>query len=133
RTLLDATTRARLGANARRAVLPLSPAATTLQLVLLYRDLLAATVQAKAAARGNRTAQAATDAPSTTRSAETRRPAGAPDDATAASPEGVAAAKTSPPLADAASVPLARPATSATTGGPTSPPATPAADEIPPG
>ena len=60
RTLLDATTRARLGANARRAVLPLSPAATTLQLVLLYRDLLAATVQAKAAARGNRIAQAAT-------------------------------------------------------------------------
>ena len=78
RTLLDATTRARLGANARRAVLPLSPAATTLQLVLLYRDLLAATVQAKAAARENRIAQAATDVPSTTRSAETRRPAGAP-------------------------------------------------------
>jgi UDP-glucose:(heptosyl)LPS alpha-1,3-glucosyltransferase len=40
--LLDATIRARLAANARRAVLPLSPVATTLQLVLLYRDLLAA-------------------------------------------------------------------------------------------
>ena len=74
RTLLDAATRERLGANARRAVLPLSPAAITLQLVLLYRDLLAATVQAKAAVRG-RTPPAGVDAPSTTRSAETKRPA----------------------------------------------------------
>jgi UDP-glucose:(heptosyl)LPS alpha-1,3-glucosyltransferase len=51
RTLLDPATRTRLGANARRAVVPLSPAAITLQLVLLYRDLLAATVQAKAGRR----------------------------------------------------------------------------------
>lgn len=49
RSLLDPSTRARLGANARRAVEPLTPAAITLQLVLLYRDLLAATVPAKAA------------------------------------------------------------------------------------
>jgi UDP-glucose:(heptosyl)LPS alpha-1,3-glucosyltransferase len=44
-SLHDAATRARFGENARRAVLPLTPAATTLSLVLLYRDLLAATVQ----------------------------------------------------------------------------------------
>jgi UDP-glucose:(heptosyl)LPS alpha-1,3-glucosyltransferase len=43
RALLDRDTRARLGANARRAVEPLSPSAMTLKLVLLYRDLLSAT------------------------------------------------------------------------------------------
>jgi UDP-glucose:(heptosyl)LPS alpha-1,3-glucosyltransferase len=47
RALLDPTTRARLGANARNAVLPLTPAAMTLKLVLLYRDLLASTVKRK--------------------------------------------------------------------------------------
>jgi hypothetical protein len=36
--------RARFGENARRATLPLSPSATTLSLVLLYRDLLATSV-----------------------------------------------------------------------------------------
>jgi UDP-glucose:(heptosyl)LPS alpha-1,3-glucosyltransferase len=41
-TLTDAQARATLGARAREAVLPLTPAAMTLQLVLLYRDLLAA-------------------------------------------------------------------------------------------
>jgi UDP-glucose:(heptosyl)LPS alpha-1,3-glucosyltransferase len=41
-TLTDASARATLGARAREAVLPLTPAAMTLQLVLLYRDLLAA-------------------------------------------------------------------------------------------
>jgi UDP-glucose:(heptosyl)LPS alpha-1,3-glucosyltransferase len=46
RTLQDATARARFGAQARRAVLPLSPAATTRALVLLYRDLLAAATAA---------------------------------------------------------------------------------------
>ena len=44
RSLHDAAMRSRLGENARRAVLPLTVAATTLSLVLLYRDLLAATV-----------------------------------------------------------------------------------------
>jgi UDP-glucose:(heptosyl)LPS alpha-1,3-glucosyltransferase len=39
--LEDATVRARLAENARRAIEPMSPAATTLKLVLLYRDLLA--------------------------------------------------------------------------------------------
>ncbi|TMG84649.1 MAG: glycosyltransferase family 4 protein [Betaproteobacteria bacterium] len=41
-TLTDAGARATLGARAREAVLPLTPAAMTLQLVLVYRDLLAA-------------------------------------------------------------------------------------------
>jgi UDP-glucose:(heptosyl)LPS alpha-1,3-glucosyltransferase len=40
-TLTDAAARATLGARAREAVLPLTPAAMTLQLVLLYRDMLA--------------------------------------------------------------------------------------------
>jgi len=40
--LTDAAARAALGARAREAVLPLTPAAMTLRLVLLYRDLLAA-------------------------------------------------------------------------------------------
>ena len=44
RTLLDAPTRARMGANALRAVEPLTPAAMTLQLVLLYKSLLEASV-----------------------------------------------------------------------------------------
>jgi UDP-glucose:(heptosyl)LPS alpha-1,3-glucosyltransferase len=41
-TLTDASARATLGTRAREAVLPLTPPAMTLQLVLLYRDLLAA-------------------------------------------------------------------------------------------
>jgi len=41
-TLTDPGARATLGARAREAVLPLTPAAMTLQLVLLYRELLAA-------------------------------------------------------------------------------------------
>jgi UDP-glucose:(heptosyl)LPS alpha-1,3-glucosyltransferase len=39
--LTDAPTRIAFGARAREAVLPLTPAAMTLQLALLYRDLLA--------------------------------------------------------------------------------------------
>jgi hypothetical protein len=42
RTLSDPGARATLGARAREAVLPLTPAAMTLQLVLLYRELLTA-------------------------------------------------------------------------------------------
>jgi UDP-glucose:(heptosyl)LPS alpha-1,3-glucosyltransferase len=40
--LTDPAARAALGMRAREAVLPLTPDAMTLQLVLLYRDLLAA-------------------------------------------------------------------------------------------
>ena len=39
--LLDPALRERMGANARTAVEPLTPEAMTLQLVLLYRELLA--------------------------------------------------------------------------------------------
>jgi len=51
RTLQDAATRARLGANARRAVEPLTPSAMTLKLVLLYKGLLEASVKHRAAPR----------------------------------------------------------------------------------
>jgi UDP-glucose:(heptosyl)LPS alpha-1,3-glucosyltransferase len=44
RTLTDEDARRLLGARAREAVLPLTPASMTLQLVLLYRDLIAAAV-----------------------------------------------------------------------------------------
>jgi len=51
RALQDDGTRARLGANARRAVEPLTTAAMTLKLVLLYKGLLEASVAHKVAAR----------------------------------------------------------------------------------
>jgi hypothetical protein len=93
RTLLDPATRARQGPNARRAVLPLSPSATTLQLVLLYRDLLAATVQAKAAGRAYR--KAAAEAPSTTPPSSGATPS--PSMPRVATPAAGAAAESSPP------------------------------------
>ncbi len=49
--LLDPQVRVCLGANARQAVLPLSPSAMTLKLVLLYKQLLEASVAHKTAAR----------------------------------------------------------------------------------
>jgi len=51
RALLDPTLRERFGANARRAVEPLTSAAMTLQLVLLYRELLALSVARLKSAR----------------------------------------------------------------------------------
>ena len=65
KTLQDADVRARLGANARQAVLPLSPAAMTLKLVLIYKELLEASVAHKLAARS-----AASRAPPTTTEAQ---------------------------------------------------------------
>jgi len=50
RALQDPSTRAGFSADARRAVLPLSPSAITLQQVLLYRDLLATTGPGKTSA-----------------------------------------------------------------------------------
>jgi UDP-glucose:(heptosyl)LPS alpha-1,3-glucosyltransferase len=44
RALEDPAMRGRMGANARAAMLPLSPSAMTLKLVLLYKELLAASV-----------------------------------------------------------------------------------------
>ncbi len=55
RALQDPATRAGFAANARRAVLPLSPSAITLQLVLLYRDLLATPRPANTGAPAART------------------------------------------------------------------------------
>jgi len=124
RTLLDEKTRQRQGANARRAVLPLSPAAITLQLVLLYRDLLAATVQTKTSARAARSPHA-TDAPSTTSSAETLRPSAAPSPPGAASPPAHAAAGDPPATEVAAPAPPA-PAGPADTPAPADPVDTPA-------
>ncbi|MEO8508702.1 MAG: glycosyltransferase family 4 protein [Betaproteobacteria bacterium] len=51
RTLQDVGTREPLAANARRAVEALTPAAMTLKLVLLYKELLEASVAHKMAAR----------------------------------------------------------------------------------
>ncbi len=51
RALLPADTRAPLAENARRAVEPLTPAAMTLKLVLLYKELLEASVAHKMTAR----------------------------------------------------------------------------------
>jgi hypothetical protein len=65
--LLAPDLRARLADNARRAALPLSPAAMTLKLVLLYKELLEATVAHRMAVRAARdaaaTAAAAQEAP----------------------------------------------------------------------
>jgi len=63
RALQDAGTRVRLGENARRAVEPLTPAAMTLKLVLLYQQLLEASVAHKMAARAAAAAAAAADSP----------------------------------------------------------------------
>jgi len=87
RALLDPDTRSRLGANARRAVLPLTPAAMTLQLVLLYRDLLAATVHAKTAKRAAREGAPAAELPSSAAPVQTALPASAGDSPAAARAE----------------------------------------------
>jgi hypothetical protein len=50
--LLDAGVRAGLSERARAAVLPLSPSAMTLKLVLLYKELLEASVARRGTARG---------------------------------------------------------------------------------
>jgi UDP-glucose:(heptosyl)LPS alpha-1,3-glucosyltransferase len=62
RALADPQLRARLGANGREAVLPHSPAATTLKLVLIYKELLEASIAHKLAAK-EAAKPAATEAP----------------------------------------------------------------------
>ena len=52
RALHDGALRETMGANGRRAVLPLSPPAMTLQLVLLYKELLEASVARRRMAKG---------------------------------------------------------------------------------
>ena len=62
--LLDPDLRARLGANGREGVLPLSPAAMTLKLVLIYKELLEFSVAHKIAAKAAReAAEASAEAP----------------------------------------------------------------------
>jgi UDP-glucose:(heptosyl)LPS alpha-1,3-glucosyltransferase len=51
RALEAPTLRARLAENARKAVLPLTPAATTLKLVLIYKELLEFSIAHKLAAK----------------------------------------------------------------------------------
>lgn len=62
--LIDPALRERLGANARRAVEPLTPEAMTLELVLLYRELLAASAARRRGATTAPPAPAAAPAPS---------------------------------------------------------------------
>jgi hypothetical protein len=128
RALLDPATRRRLGANARRAVMPLSPAAITLQLVLLYRDLLAAAVQAKATRRGKRRPKADAEAPSSAGDAETLRPEAAAPIPTPAPPLGNAP----PPDAPAVSAAAVKPTSGDAASSPRSSPSGAAPDEIPP-
>ncbi|MEO8344867.1 MAG: glycosyltransferase family 4 protein [Betaproteobacteria bacterium] len=66
RSLLDADVRSRLGANARRAVEPLTPSAMTLKLVLLYKELLEASVKQKAQQRSPHAAPPTTTAATAT-------------------------------------------------------------------
>jgi len=63
RALLVPALRERLGANARHAVLPLTPAAMTLKLVLLYKELLEASVAHRTATRAAAAAAAAAAPP----------------------------------------------------------------------
>ena len=63
RALLDPVQRERFGARGRAAVLPLTASAMTLQLVLLYKDLLAAAVARRAARRSPPRATAQSGAP----------------------------------------------------------------------
>ena len=63
RALLDSSLRQRLGENARRAVAPLTPEAMTLQLVLLYRELLTASVARRRGATSPATAEPAAAPP----------------------------------------------------------------------
>ena len=64
RSLEDAALRERMGTSARNAVLPLSPAAMTLELVLLYKELLEASAARRRAEkmRGSRRAEPAASA-----------------------------------------------------------------------
>ncbi|MCC7039404.1 MAG: glycosyltransferase family 4 protein [Burkholderiales bacterium] len=59
RTLLDASTRQAMGERARDAVLPYAPAATTLALVLVYKELLEASIAHRLAPKSATAAPAA--------------------------------------------------------------------------
>lgn len=67
RTLLDPDVRSRQCANARRAIEPLTPAAMTLKLVLLYKELLEASVKQRSQPRAPHAAPPTTTAAASTR------------------------------------------------------------------
>ena len=117
RALLDPATRARLGANGRRAMEPLSPAATTLKLVLLYKELLAATVASR-----NEPAEVAAEDPVPTASPPTA-PASTVLDAASASTAPVTVPATT--ILNVSATPGAAPASVA--------PSAPATGDGPPG
>ena len=110
RALSDDATRERLAAHARGAVLPLSPAAMTLQLVLLYKDLFeesAERAKQDAARRSARAAAAAAAVAAAAAGVEAERTAeavAAADDARA----DTGADAPSPPDADDAGTGAAR-------------------------
>jgi UDP-glucose:(heptosyl)LPS alpha-1,3-glucosyltransferase len=128
--LLDEAQRERFGARAREAVLPLTPAAMTLKLVLLYRELLAGIVARRQARRASARASAKRLAAQAAATAAAQGPPATPE--------------TPPPAADAAphdgaSAPSQASASPAATGAtpPDAPsagaPATPGSDAQSPG
>jgi hypothetical protein len=100
RTLLDPAQRERFGTRGRAAVLPLTASAMTLKLVLLYKDLLGATVARRAARRAGALAAARGAAAAATAAAATAAAAGT---STTAEPPGAdeptESARTLPPHA----------------------------------
>lgn len=86
RLLLDAAQRERLGARAREAVLPLTPSAMTLKLVLIYKDLLAGIVARREARRARAKGQAPAPAAPASAPASSDAPPTIPADAALAAP-----------------------------------------------
>jgi len=98
RTLLDAETRKRQGANARRAIEPLTPSAMTLKLVLLYKELLEASVAHRSQPRAPHAAPTTTTAASATQAAREAPPLHGEDGLASESLPSPPAASDKPPL-----------------------------------
>jgi UDP-glucose:(heptosyl)LPS alpha-1,3-glucosyltransferase len=98
RTLLDAETRKRQGANARRAIEPLTPSAMTLKLVLLYKELLEASVAHRSQPRAPHAAPPTTTAAIATQPAREAPPLHGEDGLASESLPSPSAADDKPPL-----------------------------------
>jgi len=98
RTLLDAETRKRQGANARRAIEPLTPSAMTLKLVLLYKELLEASVAHRSQPRAPHAAPPTTTAAIATQPAREAPPLHGEDGLASESLPSPPAADDQPPL-----------------------------------
>ena len=98
RTLLDAETRKRQGANARHAIEPLTPSAMTLKLVLLYKELLEASVAHRSQPRAPHAAPTTTTAASATQAAREAPPLHGEDGLASESLPSPPAASDKPPL-----------------------------------